>query len=125
MDYKKIKNKENIEEIKSSLFFQDNSKFNIIGLSLNFFFGFAIENIFTHFEKDEINLNISYVNMMNFLNLFSIIMSTLIFLYIVFFVFIYISNYSEPIKDSTYRINNSLFYIKKYSLTIYRKFGSD
>jgi len=125
MDYKKIKNKENIEEIKSSLFFQENSKFNNIGLSLNFFFGFVIENIFTHFEKDEVNLNNSYVSMMNFLNLFSIIMSILIFLYIVFFIFIYISNFSEPIKDSTYRINCSLFNIKIYSLTIYRKFSSN
>jgi len=91
MDYKKIKNKEDIEEIKSSLFFQENSKFNNIGLGLNLFFGFVINNIFTYFEKDEINLNNSYVSKMNFLNLFSIIMSTLIFLYIVFFfLFIYL-----------------------------------
>ena len=122
MDYKKIKNKENIEEIRSSLFFQENSKFNNIGQSLNYFFGFVIENIFTHFEKDEIDLNNSYVSMMNFLNIFSIIISILIFLFIVFFIFIYISEFSESIKDATYRINCSFFYIKKYSLSIYRKF---
>jgi hypothetical protein len=125
MDYKKIKNKENIEEIKSSLFFQENSKFNNIGQNLNYFFSFVTQNIFTHFEKDEIDLNISYINMMNFLNLFSIAISILIFLFIVFFIFIYISKFSEPIKDATFRVNCSFFHIKKYSLTIYRKFGSN
>ena len=121
MDYKKIKNKENIEEIKSSLFFQENSKFINIGLSLNSFFGFVIENIFFNFEKDEINLNNSYINMMNSLNFLSIIISIFIFLFIVFFIFIYISKFSEPIKDATYRINCSFFHIKIYSLNVYRK----
>jgi hypothetical protein len=125
MDYKKIKDKENIEEIKSSLLSQENSKFINIGLSLNYFFGFATENIFTHFEKDEIYLNNSYVNMMNYLNIFSIIISILLFLIIDFFIFIYISKFSEPIKDSSYRINCSFFYIKEYSLTTYRQFGTN
>ena len=125
MDYKKIKNKENIEEIKSSLFLPENSQFISIGLSLNHFFGYVMGNIFACFENDEINLNNSYIYMMNFLNLFSIIISIIIFLFIVFFIFIYISKYSEPIKEAAYRINCSFFHIKKYSLTLCRKFSNN
>jgi hypothetical protein len=125
MDYKKIKNKEDIEKIKTSLFFPENSLFINIGVSLNDFFGIVIKNIFVCFERDEINLHSSYINMMNYLNFFSIIISILIFLFIVFFVFIYISQFSEPIKEATYRINCSFFHIKDYSLTLYRKFDSN
>jgi hypothetical protein len=125
MDYKKIKNKEDIEEIKSSLFFSEKSPFINIGVSLNDFFGIVIKNIFVCFEKDEINLNNSYINMMNYLNFFSIIISILIFLFIVFFIFNYISQFSEPIKEATYRINCSFLHIKRYSLTLYRTFDSN
>ena len=125
MDYKKIKNKEDIEEIKTSLLFPENSLFINIGVSLNDFFGIVIKNIFVCFEKDEMNLHKSYINMMNYLNFFSIIISILIFLFIVFFIFIYISQFSEPIKEATYRINCSFFYIKRYSLTLYRKIDSN
>ena len=125
MDYKKIKNKEDIKKMKTSLFFPENSLFINIGVSLNDFFGIVIKNIFVCFERDEINLHNSYINMMNYLNFFSIIISILIFLFIVFFVFIYISQFSEPIKEATYRINCSFFHIKGYSLTLYRKFDSN
>ena len=125
MDYKKIKNKEDIEEIKTSLLFPENSLFINIGVSLNDFFGIVIKNIFVCFEKDEMNLHKSYINMMNYLNFFSIIISILIFIFIVFFIFIYISQFSEPIKEATYRINCSFFYIKRYSLTLYKKFDSN
>ena len=94
-------------------------------MSLNDFFGIVIKNIFVCFEKDEMNLHKSYINMMNYLNFFSIIISILIFLFIVFFIFIYISQFSEPIKEATYRINCSFFYIKRYSLPLYRKIDSN
>jgi len=125
MDYKKIKNKDNIEEIKSSIIFSKDSQFINIGISLTYFFLYVEWQIFTSFEKDETSLNYSYIRMMNYLNLFSIVISILLFLFIVFFIFIYISRFSEPIKDAAYRINCSFFYIKKYSLISNGKFDSN
>ena len=125
MDYKKLTNKENLDEIKSSIIFSKNSQFINIGLSLIYFFIYVEGEIFTCFDKDETYLNDSYINMMNYLNISSIVISILIFLFIVLYIFISISNFSEPIKDSSYRIHCSFFYIKKYSLTTYRKFDSN
>ena len=125
MDYQKLKNRESMDEIKSSIIFSKNSQFINIGLSLLYFFLYVEEKIFTCFEEDEIHLNNSYINMMNILNFSSITISILIFLFIVFFIFIYISKFSEPIKDASYRINCSFYHIKKYSLTAYRKFDSN
>jgi hypothetical protein len=124
MDYKKINNKEEINEINSTLFYSKDSQFINIGKILNFFFIYVEENIFNCFEKDEINLNSSYIQMMNFLNFFSIIIGIFIFLFIIFFIFISIYNFSEPIKEASYRINCSFLHIKKYSLTTYRKVDS-
>jgi hypothetical protein len=125
MDYKKIENKENMDEIKSSIIYSKNSQFINIGLSLSYFFVHVEGEIFTCFEKDEINVNHSYISMMNILNYSSIIISILVFLFIVFFIFISISKFSDPIKEASYRINCSFFYIKKFSLTSYRKFDSN
>ena len=124
MDYKKIEHKEEIKELNSTLFYSKDSQFINIGKILNFFFIYVEENIFNCFEKDEMNLNSSYIQMMNFLNFFSIIISILIFIFIIFFIFISIYNFSEPIKEACYRINCSFLYIKKYSLTTYRKADS-
>jgi len=125
MDYQKLKNRENMDEIKSSIIYSRNSQFINIGLSLSYFFIYIERQIFACFEHDETYLNNSYINMMNYLNFTSIIISILIFLFIIFFIFISISKFSEPLKDSTYRINCSFFHIKKYSLTSYRKFDSN
>jgi hypothetical protein len=125
MDYQNLNNTESIDEIKSSIIFSKNSQFINIGLTLSYFFIYVEEKIFTCFEEDERDLNISYIKMMNILNVASIIISILIFLFIVFFIFISISKFSEPIKDASYRINCSFFHIKKYSLTSYRKFDSN
>ena len=124
MDYKKIIHKEEIKELNSTLFYSKDSQFINIGKILNFFFLNVEEKIFDCLEKDEINLNSTYIQMMNFLNLFSIIISIFIFLFIIFFIFISINNFSEPIKESSYRINCSFLHIKKYSLTTYRKADS-
>jgi hypothetical protein len=124
MDYKKIINKENINEINSTLFYSKDSQFINIGKILNYFFLYVEESIFNCFEKDEINLYSSYNKMMNFLNVFSIIISILIFVFIIFFIFISIYNFSEPIKEASYRINCSFLNIKKYSLTTYRRVDS-
>ena len=111
--------------IKSSIIFSKNSQFINIGLSLSYFFIYVEEKIFAYFEQDETYLDVSYINMMNILNFSSIIISLLIFLFIIFFIFISISNFSEPIKDASYRIHCSFFHIKKYNLTSYRKFDSN
>ena len=125
MDYKKLANKENMDDIKSSIIFSRNSQFIKIGLSLSYFFIYVEEKIFSCFEQDERYLDDSYINMMNILNFSSIIISILIFLFIIFFIFISISNFSEPIKDSSYRIHCSFLHIKKYNITSYRKIDSN
>ena len=125
MDYKTIKNKEDIDEIKRTLFYTKDSQFINIGNMLNYFFIYVEEKIFNCFETDEINLNSSYIRMMTFLNFFSIFITIFIFLFVTFFIFISIYKYSEPIKESSYRINCSFLHTKKYSLTTYRKFDSN
>ena len=47
--------------------------------------------------------------------------SILIFLFVKVYVFISIGNYTKPIKDSTYRINCSFYFIKKYNINNNRK----
>ena len=117
MDYKKLINKTNIQDINSTLIFSINSQFNNIAISLKYLFFTIQERIFSSFEADQINFNRIYLNVINFLNLSSIIYSIFIFLFVIIYVFISISKFINPIKDSTYRINCSFYYIKKYTLS--------
>ena len=55
------------------------------------------------------------------LNIISLVISVLILLFVNIFIFITLSNYTEPIKDSVYRINHSFFYITNYNIIKSRK----
>jgi len=117
MDYKKLINKTKIQDINSTLIFSINSQFNNIAISLKYFYIFIQQRIFSSFESDQMNFNRIYLSVINFLNLSSIIYSIFIFLFVIIYVFISISQFTNPIKDSTYRMNCSFYYIKKYTLS--------
>ena len=121
LDYKKLINRTDIKEINSTLINSGQSNFILIGLALNNIFFYVKEKIFDCFIIDVTNFNDSYRKNMRYLNIFSIIFSILIFLFIVIYIFITISNYINPIKESSYRINCSFYYIKNYDLTTKRK----
>ena len=118
MDYKNLNNKYDIQEIIDKLFVSSND-FYYIMVSLNYFYVYIEQRIFLSFELDETDFKNTYVNNITFLNIISIIFSISMFLIIIIYVFISISNFTEPIKESTYRINCSLYYIKKYNLNTY------
>ena len=120
LDYKSLKNKFDIEEIKIKLF-SSNFYFSYIAVSLNKFFECIERKIFISFGIDEKDFTNYYIKYLNILNIFSIIYSIFIFLFVIIYIFSSISNFTAPIKESTYRINCSFYHIKKYSLTIYRR----
>ena len=121
MEYKKVNNKTDIEEIKSSLINTHNSQFIKIGMSLNYLYIDLIDKIFVNFEKDGINFLLSYVSNISILNTISIVFSSAIFLFLIIFIILSISKFTEPINESSYRINCSFYYVKKYSISSYEK----
>ena len=120
-DYKKIKNHNDINLINSTLINTQTSEFSLIGLSLSNMIYYVIERIFDCFKIDVTNFNQSYENNTNILNIISIVFSIINLLYVTIFIFLSISKYIRPIKESSYRINCSFNFIKMYSLTNYIK----
>ena len=120
-DYKKLSNKLDIDLIKMNIINSPHFRFVFIAHSLNNIFLYVKQKIFILFMIDENYFINSYNNKMNILNLISIIFSILIFLFVIVYIFISISKFTGPIKDSTYRINCSFYYIKKYNLAINRQ----
>jgi hypothetical protein len=124
-DYKRLSNKQDIDLIKMNIINSPHFRFIYITQSLNNIFLYVKQKIFILFMIDENNFINSYNNKMNILNSISIIISILIFLFVIVYIFISISKFTGPIKDSTYRINCSFYYIKKYSLIINSKNGKN
>jgi hypothetical protein len=115
-DYKSLENKTDINEINITLIHNPHFKFIYIGNSINNMFIYVKEKIFQYFKNDIENFNkLNYNKVISF-NIISIIFSIFLFLFVVIYIFISISKFSEPIKKSSYRINYSFYYIKKYSL---------
>ena len=124
MDYKNLKDKTNISEINTTLIHNPHFKFIYIGNSVNNMFIYVKEKIFECFKNDITNFNNSYNKRMKIFNIISIVFSVFLFLFVIIIIFVSISKFTEPIKDSAYRINLSFFYIKEYSLTDYKKNNS-
>ena len=116
MDYKKLSNKTDIDLIKSEIINSPHFKFALIGNSLVSMFNQIRNRIYITFSIDELNFNQSFYKKMILFNVLLISYVIIIFLFINFYVFISISKYIEPIKDSSYRINCSFFYIKKFNI---------
>ena len=115
MNYQKLNNNMNIGIIRTIIGLSKD-KFVSLMLSLNYFYVYVEQYILFAFEEDERNFNISYINTSTILNIICIIFSIFTFIFVIIFIFISISNFTEPIKDSTYRINCSFYYIKKYNM---------
>ena len=121
MDYTKLINKTDIEDIKEKIILSQNSQFYYIILSLNYFYVYLEDRILSTFEADQMGLSRSFLNTITNLNIISIIFSILSFIFVIIFIFLSISKFARPIQDSTYRINCSFYYIKEYSLTKYKE----
>ena len=116
MDYKKINNIYNLEEIKARITRISNSPFEYISVSISNMFIYVQNKIFSTFLIDQFNFKDKYSRIMTLFNLITVAFSILTFLFVNIIIFFSISNFTEPIKNSTYRINCSFYFIKKYSL---------
>ena len=117
LNYKGLDDNKNITEIISTIINTQSLEFTNIGLSLNNMFFYVKEKIFDCFRTDVTNFNESFDYNISTLNIISIIVSILNFLFVIIIIFLTISNYSKPIKESSYRINCSFTFIRNYSLT--------
>ena len=124
MDYKNIKNKTDIKEIISTITADEFYEFRRIRKSFSNVFYYVKAKMYDDFEEDQNNFRNRYRKSVSLLNIISVIFSILMLLFVNIFIFFSISNFTKPIKDSTYRINHSLYYIKTYSLTNFRKVGT-
>ena len=123
-DYKLLSNKTNIDLIKSKIINSSGNSFNHISLGICNLVLYIKSKIFQTFEYDQIVFRDSYNKYLLFLNIISIIFCIFTILFINIFIFFTISRFSRPIKESTYRLNCSFYYIKKYSLSNFRKSAS-
>ena len=124
MDYKSIKNKTNVQEIISTITADEFYEFRRIRKSFSNVFYYVKQKMYNDFEEDQNNFRNRYRRSVSLLNIISVVFSILMLLFVNIFIFFSISNFTKPIKDSTYRINHSLYYIKTYSLTNMRKIGT-
>ena len=118
MDYKILDNKTDINEIKEKLILREYSQFEYISASINNIFSYTLDKIFRTFRDDQLNARNTYSNNMTLLNIVSVMFSILTFLFVNIIIFFSLSIFSKPIKNSTYRINCSFHYIKKYTLNL-------
>ena len=121
MDYQNLKNKTSIQEIKNTITDNKFYEFKRLRKSFSNVFYYLKQKIFDDFKTEALSFGHRYKNIVLVLNIVSLLISVLIFIFVVIFIFITVSDYSQPIKDSTYRINRSFLYIKNYSLTYLRK----
>ena len=121
MDYQSIKNKTSIREILSTITDDKFYEFKRMRKSFANVFYYLKAQIFIDYKEEAISFGRKYKKMGLALNIISLIISILVLLFVIIFIFITVSNYSQPIKDSAYRINHSFYFIKNYSLTKARK----
>ncbi len=124
LDYLGLKDKNDINEINSVIINSDDKTFIKIGLSLSHAFYYIQEKIYEYFDSDVTNFEESFSKTMSLFNIITIIISLFIFIFVIVFMFISIWKFTGSIKDSSFRINSSFYFIEKYSLTNYRKVDS-
>ena len=124
MDYKNIKNKTDVSEIIATITGDEFYEFRRIRKSFSNVFYYVKQKMYDDFEIDQNNFRNRYRKTVSLLNIISVAFSVLMLLFVNIFIFFSISKFTKPIKDSAYRINHSLYYIKTYSLTNFRKIGT-
>jgi len=90
-------------------------------LALSNLLYFIQQKIYLSFEIDQLYFRNNYKTNISILNLVSLFLSILTLLFVYIVVFISVSNFGKPIKESTYRINQSFYHIKKYNRIISKK----
>jgi hypothetical protein len=115
MDYKNLDDKRNLTKIKLSIINFENSQFNHISASLSNCFVIVKEKIFEYFFIDEEKFRNDYIKRIFNLNISSFIISIAILVF-TFYILVTISGYTKIIKEASFRVNCSFFYIKNYSL---------
>ena len=116
MDYLSIKNKTSAEEIINTITDDKFYEFKKMKQSTANVFYFLKEKIFNDFRLEAIRFGSRYKKDVLTLNIISFLISILILLFVNIFIFINVSNFTEPIKDSVHRIDLSFFYIKNYNI---------
>ena len=114
LDYKNLKNKTDINEIVSSITGSQFFEFRKLRKCFSNIFYYVQQMIYTSFENDQYIFRRKYKKNLSLLNIISLLLSSLILLYVFIVIFIAIQKFTRPIEDSTYRINLSFYYIKKY-----------
>ena len=117
LNYKQIENKTNVNEIISHITGDEFYELKRIRKSFTNIFYNVQKMIYYSFEEDERAFREKYKRDINVLNISSVLFSILICLLNIFSIFISIRNFIKPIKTSVYKINNSFYYIKKYSIS--------
>ena len=120
MDYTKLNDKTSLYEIQFRIIRVFFNQWGYINHGINIIFIEAQRLIFEKFTLDQKSFKDSFNRNITVLNLVSITISILAFLFVNIVIFLTISNYTEPIKDSIYRINCSFYYIKKYNFNYFR-----
>ena len=121
MDYKKLNNKTDVQEIIDKITNYQFFEFRRVRKAFTYIYFYVQQKIYSSFEIDQMNFRNNYRSIISMLNLFSVVFFIFIFLFVFVVVFFTVYNFSRPIKDSTYRINQSFYYIKKYDRGSSRK----
>ena len=121
MDYKKLNNKTDVKEIIDKITNYQFFEFRRVRKAFTNIYFIVQQIIYSSFEIDQMNFRNNYKSIISMLNIFSVVFFILIFLFVFVVVFFTVYNFSGPIKDSTYRINQSFYYIKKYDRSSSRK----
>jgi hypothetical protein len=120
MDYTKLFNKESLNEIQYRLIIAYYNQWGYINHGINIVFYHIQRILFEKFLLDQKSFKDSFTSSITILNIVSVTISILAFLFVNIVIFLTISNFTEPIKDSIYRINCSFYYIKKYNFNYFR-----
>ena len=121
MDYKKIKNKTNVTEIIKTITGPEFYELKRIRLALSNLIYYIQQKIYSSFEIDQLYFRNNYKIFISILNILSLFLSILTLLFVFIVIFISVTNFGKPIKESTYRINQSFYHIKKYNKIISKK----
>jgi len=121
MDYKKLKDKKDVQEIVEKITNNQFFEFRRVRKAFSNIYFYVQQKIYSSFENDQLNFRNNYRSIISSLNIISVVFFILIFLFVFVVIFFTVYNFSGPIKDSTYRINQSFYYIKKYDRSHYRK----
>ena len=119
MDYQKIKNKTDINEIISNITGEKFFELKRLRKAFINIFYLIQEMIYSSFEKDERNFNKKFKKINNILNFSCLIFSFIISLIIIFIIYTNKNIFATSFKNTIYRINHSFYNIRNYNRIMY------